>query len=170
MIKEALEEELLAAHRRIARTPSWRSLRKIAAVRLERVLAEVAPHATTDKICKRPDRFAQTVSGTLFHDLFGNKSFTRAARHALIELLRDEPGPVDADSMRASHEAQRRTRERTAPRAPTDQSADHRDHVKPEPTDSSVRERVRFQRLGGREAEHPTYALRIEQNTSWRLR
>ena len=119
-IRQALEDELSSAHRRIARTPGWRAMRSAADKHLESVLAKVRRCVSSEGLHTLLERFAQAIHGTLFHDLFGNRKFARKAENELTRLVRDEQeratASEDADEAEfaAWYQAQHKTRARTA--------------------------------------------------------
>lgn len=119
-IRRALEAELASAHARVARSPAWKALRKAAPARLAAVLKHVREAARDTKARVALDRFAKSIRGTLYEDLFGHATFARRARNELLELVSDGEDTDDGATAAASasvaawREAQRQSRLRSA--------------------------------------------------------
>ena len=86
-IKQALEEELEAAYRKVARSRRWRAVRSAATKALDEVLADVKRHVSANKVQKRLDVFGRAIRCSLFFDLFGSKSFARKAKQELLRIV-----------------------------------------------------------------------------------
>jgi hypothetical protein len=119
-IKQALEEELEAAHRDLAHTRAWRDARRAASEELTNVLAEVKQHVP-ERLHKRLDKFALAIRNSLVFDLFGNKKFARKAKQELLtivgaeELAARSRGKHDSDEeAKEWHAQQKRLKESSA--------------------------------------------------------
>jgi len=96
-IKQALEKELRAAHRKVSHSRRWREARRAASENLAGVLAEVKRHVsaevehhgTVEKLLKRIGTFGRTIRDSLFFDLFGTKRFSRKAKQELLRIVEE---------------------------------------------------------------------------------
>ena len=120
-IKQALEEELEAAYRKVARSPRWREARNAAKQALDEMLADVKRHVSASKLQKRLDGFGRAIRGSLFFELFGNKNFVRKAKEELLRIVgaeeltaRSRSKHVDDDQAADWYAAQRRVKESDA--------------------------------------------------------
>jgi hypothetical protein len=119
-IKKALDEELEAAHRTLARSPAWRDAHRAAPKALANVLTEVKRHVPK-KLHERLDKFARAIENSLVFDLFGNKKFARKAEQELLTIVgaedltaRSRGKQGNDEEAKKWHERQKRLKESNA--------------------------------------------------------
>jgi SNF2-related domain/Helicase conserved C-terminal domain len=91
-IRQALEQELVAAHRELAIRPEWRTARSKAPAALAQILEAIRPHVVARKragrkIAQRLASFKRSIEGSVFFDLLGKRSFAKRVRKELLQLV-----------------------------------------------------------------------------------
>lgn len=95
-IQQALEQELIAAHRELARMPAWKNARARAPAALDDILAEIeafvrAQRKAGTKIDRRLKDFRRAIErGSIFFDLLGTPAFAKRAKDELRKLVSAE--------------------------------------------------------------------------------
>jgi hypothetical protein len=126
-IQEAREQELRAAHRELAQTPTWKAARAKARAALDAVLEAIEPYIRArkragGKIARRLAAFRRAIEGSVFFDLLGKRAFSNRVTKELLDLVgaeeqaartesSDEDDEVDDDAWYAH---QIRTKQRDA--------------------------------------------------------
>lgn len=125
-VKDALEQELRAAHHALSRTPAWRAARERAAPALDAVLEALEPHVRARKragakIARQLAAFRRAIEGTVFFDLLGHRGFAKRVTSELLDLVgaeaqaarggRNDDSEVDGEAWYAH---QVRSKQRTA--------------------------------------------------------